>query len=565
MKKTLITIVFFAFFVSITIAQKSPYKINKELVTDSAMVVSAHPLASEAGKEILKKGGNAIDAMVTVHFVLAVVYQRAGNIGGGGFLLYRDAKGEKYALDFREKAPLAAKRDMYLDAQGKAIDSLSRDGHLAVAVPGSVGGIFEAHLKYGKLPWADLIEPAIYWAKKGFLLTEKEADILNAYRNDFKKLNHYLPVFYKKNPWKKGDRIVQKDLAQTLTRIQKQGAEGFYKGKTAELIEAEMIKGKGILTLEDLAAYQPVWRKPIEFTYRNQYNIITMPPSSSGGIILAEMMQMAENYPLAKMEYHAVSSTHLMAEIEKRAYADRSQHLGDTDFYPSPVEALLEKTYAKSRMSDFSYQKATASQDIKPGQPSKTSEQTTHYSILDKEGNAVAVTTTVNNNFGSRVVVQHGGFILNNEMDDFSAKPGSPNLFGLIGAEANAIAPSKRMLSSMTPTLVEKDKQLFLVLGTPGGSTITTTIFQVLTQLIDYNFSLFDAIQNPRFHHQWLPDRIDFEKDCFSIETQKKLQEMGHQLREREPIGRVDAIQVLPNRKKVGVGDRRGDDSASGY
>jgi gamma-glutamyltranspeptidase/glutathione hydrolase len=565
MKKTLIIIVFFAFFVSITIAQKSPYKINKELVTDSAMVVSAHPLASEAGKEILKKGGNAIDAMVAVHFVLAVVYQRAGNIGGGGFLLYRDAKGGKYALDFREKAPLAAKRDMYLDTQGKAIDSLSRDGHLAVAVPGSVAGIFEAHLKYGKLPWADLIEPAIYWAKKGFLLTEKEADILNAYRNDFKKLNHYLPVFYNKNPWKKGDRIVQKDLAQTLTRIQKQGAEGFYKGKTAELIEAEMIKGKGILTLEDLAAYQPVWRKPIEFTYRNQYNIITMPPSSSGGVILAEMMQMAENYPLAKMEYHAVSSTHLMAEIEKRAYADRSQHLGDTDFYPSPVEALLEKTYAKSRMSDFSYQKATASQDIKPGQPSKTSEQTTHYSILDKEGNAVAVTTTVNNNFGSRVVVQHGGFILNNEMDDFSAKPGSPNLFGLIGAEANAIAPSKRMLSSMTPTLVEKDKQLFLVLGTPGGSTITTTIFQVLTQLIDYNFSLFDAIQNPRFHHQWLPDRIDFEKDCFSIETQKKLQEMGHQLREREPIGRVDAIQVLPNRKKIGVGDRRGDDSASGY
>lgn len=565
MKKTLIIIVFFAFFISITIAQKSPYKINKELVTDSAMVVSAHPLASEAGKEILKKGGNAIDAMVAVHFVLAVVYQRAGNIGGGGFLLYRDAKGGKYALDFREKAPLAAKRDMYLDTQGKAIDSLSRDGHLAVAVPGSVAGIFEAHLKYGKLPWADLIEPAIYWAKKGFLLTEKEADILNAYRNDFKKLNHYLPVFYNKNPWKKGDRIVQKDLAQTLTRIQKHGAEGFYKGKTAELIEAEMIKGKGILTLEDLAAYQPVWRKPIEFTYRNQYNIITMPPSSSGGVILAEMMQMAENYPLAKMEYHAVSSTHLMAEIEKRAYADRSQHLGDTDFYPSPVEALLEKTYAKSRMSDFSYQKATASQDIKPGQPSKTSEQTTHYSILDKEGNAVAVTTTVNNNFGSRVVVQHGGFILNNEMDDFSAKPGSPNLFGLIGAEANAIAPSKRMLSSMTPTLVEKDKQLFLVLGTPGGSTITTTIFQVLTQLIDYNFSLFDAIQNPRFHHQWLPDRIDFEKDCFSIETQKKLQEMGHQLREREPIGRVDAIQVLPNRKKVGVGDRRGDDSASGY
>ena len=534
-------------------------------MTDSAMVVSAHPLASEAGKEILKKGGNAIDAMVAVHFVLAVVYQRAGNIGGGGFLLYRDAKGGKYALDFREKAPLAAKRDMYLDTQGKAIDSLSRDGHLAVAVPGSVAGIFEAHSKYGRLPWSDLIEPAVYWAKKGFLLTEKEAEILNTYRNDFKKLNHHLPVFYNKNPWKKGDRIVQKDLAQTLTRIQKQGADGFYKGKTAELIEAEMIKGKGILTLKDLAAYQPVWRKPIEFTYRNQYNIITMPPSSSGGVILAEMMQMAENYPLAKMEYHAVSSTHLMAEIEKRAYADRSQHLGDTDFYPSPVEALLDKAYAKSRMSDFSYQKATASQDIKPGQPSKTSEQTTHYSILDKEGNAVAVTTTVNNNFGSRVVVQHGGFILNNEMDDFSAKPGSPNLFGLIGAEANAIAPSKRMLSSMTPTLVEKDKQIFLVLGTPGGSTITTTIFQVLTQLIDYNFSLFDAIQNPRFHHQWLPDRIDFEKDCFSIETQKKLQEMGHQLREREPIGRVDAIQVLPNRKKVGVGDRRGDDSASGY
>ena len=528
------------------------------------MVVSAHPLASEAGSEILKKGGNAVDAMVAVHFALAVVYPKAGNIGGGGFMVYRDKNGKASTLDFREKAPLASSRNMYLDKTGNAIDSLSRFGHLAVGVPGSVAGMYEAHKKYGQLPWSELIEPAIKMAEIGFAITAIEAAALNENKLKFIQINSHENAFVKKSNWKAGQKLKQKELAQVLRLIQKEGADGFYKGKTAELIVEDIKKGGGILSLEDLEKYQAKWRTPIVFDYKKNYKIITMPPPSSGGIVLAMLMQMLEDQLLEQMGFHSAAAVHIMAEAERRAYADRAKHLGDSDFYPVPIEAMLDKSYAKSRMRDFNAQKSTTSKQINAGTPSKTSEQTTHYSIVDADGNAVSVTTTLNGNYGSSVVVKGAGIILNNEMDDFSAKPGSPNMFGLLGAEANAIQPEKRMLSSMTPTIVEKDGKLLLVVGTPGGATIITSVFQVIMNVIEFRQTLQDAVQSPRFHHQWLPDQIYHEKNCFDAATAKKLIEMGHVLKERGQIGQVEAILVRPDGKLEGAADKRGDDSAAG-
>lgn len=543
--------------------EAQPYQINKQVIAENGMVVAAHPLASEEGLKILKKGGNAIDAMVTVHFVLAVVYQRAGNIGGGGFMVYRDKNGKSSCLDFREKAPLKAFRDMYLNKNRAAVDSLSRDGHLAVGVPGSVAGMFEAHQKYGKLPWSELVEPAIRIADKGYILTDLDAKELNGFLNDFIKNNRYVPVFC--DLWKSGDKLIQKDLAKTLRFIWKNGRDGFYKGKVADLIVEEMKAGKGIISYEDLEKYEAKWRTPIQFRYKENYNIITMPPPSSGGIILALMMNMAENQNLKQRGFHSESSIHLIAEIERRAYADRAKHLGDSDFYPVPLEGLLDKTYAKSRISNFDPTKASKSQNIEAGIPRKSSEETTHYSIVDQDGNAVAVTTTLNGNYGSKVIVKGGGFFLNNEMDDFSAKPGTPNMFGLVGAEANAIQPGKRMLSSMTPTIVEKNGKLHLVVGTPGGATIISSVYQVLLNVLEYELGLQDAVQKPRFHHQWLPDQIFHEENTFNESTQKNLKDLGHKLQKRGNIGLVDAIIVLPDGKLEGAADYRYYDSASGY
>ncbi len=541
------------------------YKIQKELVAEKAMVVSAHPLASEAGRDILKKGGNAVDAMVAVHFALAVVYPKAGNIGGGGFMVYRDKNGNASTLDFREKAPLTASRNMYLDKNGNAIDSLSRNGHLAVGVPGSVAGMFEAHKKYGKLPWSVLLEPAVKLAENGFEITAQEANALNYNQKNFARINQHENAFVKKTAWKSGQKLMQKELAEVMRRIQQNGQDGFYKGKTAELIVDDMKRGGGIISMQDLEKYQAKWRNPIVFEYKKNYKVITMPPPSSGGVVLAILMQMVEDQPLEQMGFHSPAAVHLMAEAERRAYADRAEHLGDSDFYPVPIEAMLDKAYAKLRMRDYNEKKATPSKQIKAGKPIKTSEQTTHYSIVDADGNAVSVTTTLNGNYGSSVVVKGAGIILNNEMDDFSAKPGSPNMFGLLGAEANAIQPEKRMLSSMTPTILEKDGKLFMVVGTPGGATIITSVFQVIMNVIEFRLPLQDAVQKTRFHHQWLPDQIYHEKNCFDAATAKKLAEMGHSLKERSSIGQVEAILVRPDGKLEGAADRRGDDSAAGY
>lgn len=537
------------------------YQEYKRLDGEKAMVVSAHPLASIAGKKILKSGGNAIDAAVAVHFMLAVVYPEAGNIGGGGFMLFRPAQGPTQSLDFREIAPALAYKHMYLDSLGQANDSLSRLGAWAVGVPGSVAGLFEAHQKYGKLPWAKLIAPAIEVAKKGYILSPSAAARLNNKLPDMRKVNRFQTPFMKKEHWSAGDRIIQKKLAQTLKRIQKEGRDGFYKGVTAALFLAEMQAAGGLIQAQDLENYQPKWRKPIQFNYKNNYTIYSMPPPSSGGVALAQLLNMVENYPLKQMGFQSTRAVHLMVEAERRVYSDRAKHLGDTDFYPVPIEALIDKSYAKNRMRSFSYQKASPSKAIQAGTPKKIAEETTHYSIVDEAGNAVAITTTINGNYGSKLMVQGAGFFLNNEMDDFSAKPGHPNMFGLLGSQANAIAPNKRMLSSMTPTIIDKNGELFMVLGSPGGSTIITSVFQVLLNVIEFDQDLSTAVQAPRFHHQWLPDQIYIEEGAIPENEQQQLKKMGHQFKLREPIGRVDAIIRLPNGRWQGAADQRGNDS----
>lgn len=540
---------------------QAQYESPKQAKSKGGMVVTAHPLATAVGADILQRDGNAIDAMVAVHFALAVVYQRAGNIGGGGFLVYRAKNGDCHSLDFRETAPKAATQTMFLDSAGNAVASRSRDGHLAVGVPGSVAGMWEAHQLYGKLDWNGLLEPAIKLAEEGFLLTNGEAAVLNEHQTTFKEVNRFAPVFVKDSLFKKGDTIVQKELAQTLRLIQKYGRNGFYMGAVAELIEQEMAARGGLITRDDLAHYKAIWRKPLTFYYK-QYQLITMPPPSAGGVLLAQLFGMVGRFPLVKWGFQSVRSVHLITEAERRAYADRSQHLGDPDFYKIPIQKLLDSNYIKRRLQNFDAQKATPSSQLKAGDMGKESEQTTHYSIVDKMGNAVAVTTTVNTDYGSKVVVKGGGFILNNEMDDFSAKPNSPNVFGLVGGEANAIAPNKRMLSSMTPTIVEKNNELFLVVGTPGGATITTSVFQVLLNVLEYKKPLLEAVHAKRFHHQYLPDKIYCEKGTFAPKTKQALKKMGHTVEERKSIGLVEAIMIHSDGTREGVADNRGIDSA---
>ena len=533
------------------------------LITSQAMVVTAHPLASEAGKQILAKGGNAVDAAIATQFALAVVFPYAGNIGGGGFMVIRQADGTTATLDFREKAPLAAHRDMYLDEKGEVIENLSTLGHLAVGVPGSVDGMVRAHQKYGSLPWAELLAPAIKLAAEGFPLTEREAAGLNKRAEVFTKTNTVVPEQFIRE-WQPGDTLIQSDLAATLQRISDQGRDGFYKGETARLLLAEMQRGGGIITQEDLDTYEAKWRAALTGNYRG-YRIITMPPPSSGGIALLQLLAMVEPYALAEIGHNTADYAHLLVEAERRAYADRAEYLGDMDYYHVPVKQLLDRSYLLERMQSFDPQHATPSDSVSHGRIMVESEQTTHFSIVDAQGNAVAVTTTLNGAFGSKVVVGGAGFFLNNEMDDFSIKPGFPNMFGLIGGEANAIEPGKRMLSSMTPTIVEKNGKLFFVTGTPGGATIITSVFQSVLNVIDFGMGAQEAVNARRFHHQWKPDMIMMETGAFDETTQAELRARGHKLFDRGKIGRVDAILVLPDSTLEGGADPRGDDAAAGF
>lgn len=547
-------------------ANEPLYAVTQSVVEDSAMVVSPHPLSTEVGISILREGGNAVDATIALQFAMAVVYPRAGNIGGGGFLVIRQKDGNTASLDYREKAPAAANRNMYLDSLENVIEGLSTSGHLAAGVPGTVAGMFAAHEKYGKLPVQDLIMPAIKFAEEGFRVSQEEADRLNRFQESFRKYNDEPNPFLKDN-WKAGDLLVQKELAKTLQRIHDQGREGFYGGTTARLIEAEMAEGNGIISPADLQRYQAIWRAPLMDDYK-QYRVISMPPSSSGGVALLQMLEMLESFPLSEYGFHSPEAVHLMAEVARRAYADRTEHMGDMDFYPVPIDTLLSKGYLSDRMANFQLDSATTSNHILAGNFTVGIEsfETTHTSVVDEDGNAVAVTTTLNSNYGSKVWVDSAGFFLNNEMDDFSIKPGVPNQFGLIGAEANAVAAGKRMLSSMTPTIIEKDGELFMVLGTPGGSTIITSVMQVFLNVAEFGMDLEAAVVAKRFHHQWLPDQIMVEAGGFSPELKATLEAMGHSFREVQSIAKVKAIQVLEDGRLHGVADPRNtDDDAKGY
>ena len=549
----------------IVFPQFTNINIVKEIRTkDKGLVVSAHPLASEAGARIMKMGGNAFDATIATQLALAVVYPQAGNIGGGGFLVGVKNNGEKFTIDFRETAPAKSSRDMYVDKNGQANTDLSQNGHLAAGVPGSVAGFF-ATLKHAKLPMEKLIQPAIDLAEQGFSVTGREAALLNGQKQFFDRHNQTKTVFQKNEPWKQGDILIQKDLAQTLKRIQTNGEKGFYEGRTAALISAEMKRGKGIMTEQDLRNYKVVERKPLAFTY-NENEIVSMPLPSSGGILLAQMLKMSSFENLAQYPHNSAEAVQIMIEAERRAFADRAEFMGDPDFISDQTQMLISDTYLKNRWKSFNKNLATRSAEVGKivAQP-KESTETTHISIIDKEGNAVSVTTTLNGLYGSKVVVSGAGFFLNNEMDDFSVKPGVPNMFGAVGGEANAVAPGKRMLSSMTPTIVEKNGKLLLVVGTPGGSTIMTSVFQTILNVVDWNMDIQSAVNAPRFHHQWLPDEIAAEKQSFSPELRERLKQKNYKITDRGAIGRVDAILVDESGFLHGGADPRGDDTALGY
>lgn len=537
------------------------YSIQKTINCRNGAVVSAHPLASETGVSILRKGGNAVDAAIATQLALAVVYPNAGNLGGGGFLVGHLAGGKNIAIDYREKAPSKAHRDMYLDAAGNANTKLSQDGHLSSGVPGTVAGLFSS-AKYGKLPFKELIQPAIDLAERGFVITEEEAQSLNRNRESFVKLNSVQPVFVKAQPWKAGDTLIQTDLANTLKRIRDNGQKGFYEGETAKLIVEEMQRGNGIISYDDLKNYEAKEREIVSFPYKG-YTILTMPLPASGGVLLPQMMKMIETRNVKSMGFQTTASVQLMTEIERRAYADRAKYLGDADFYKVPVKYLTSEAYVKARMQDYDPSKAGNSTAIQAGIVPE-SEETTHLSVYDKEGNAIAVTTTLNNSYGSRTIVGGAGFILNDEMDDFSVKPGVPNMYGAVGADANAIVPGKRMLSSMTPTIVLRDQKPYIIAGTPGGTTITTSVFQTLINLLEFDMSVSDAVNKPKFHHQWLPDEIYVERS-FPQSVRDELEKMGYKIRQRGNIGRTEVIRVNADGTIEAVADDRGEDHAAGF
>ena len=537
-------------------------------------VVSARKEASDIGVEIMKKGGNAFDAMVAVHLALAVTYPIAGNIGGGGFVVYHTSNGESGSLDFREKAPGKAFKDMYLDDNGDVIEDMSTLGGAAVGVPGSISGIFEIHSKFGSLPIKDLFQPSIELAKNGFVITKRQESALKDKMKDFIKVNGNESLF--SNNYQEGDTLKNINLSNTLDKIANHGPKAFYEGEIAKMIVDEVQESGGIMTVEDLKNYNSVWRDPIKFKYK-ELEVISMPLPSSGGILLGQLLKAVESYDIAQYGHNSVESIQIMVEAERRAYADRSFYMGDPDFNKLPVYELMDDEYVKARMESFSWDKATLSSDVSHGdlKTIKESDQTTHYSIIDADGNSVSVTTTLNTNYGSKVFVEAGGFFLNNEMDDFSSKPGHPNSFGLIGSEANSVEANKRMLSSMTPTIVLKNKKPSLIVGTPGGSTIITSVFQTILNVYEFNMSMQEAVNAPRVHHQWLPDVVIIEKDGIDSVQDSILRSKnyfvvslpivsdGPNIRARSSIGKVDAIFIDENGDVSTGADPRGDDHAT--
>ncbi len=536
---------------------------SPENIAIKAAVVSARTEASKIGVNIMDKGGNAFDAMIATDLALSVCYPNAGNIAGGGFLVYRKNDGSFGSLDYREKAPSLASRDMYLNSDGNVIKGKSIIGGLAIGVPGTVAGLYEVHKKFGSLPWSELVQPAIDLATRGYLVTEKQQKSFDGKKNEFIEVNGENTFYAKKH--EKGDIVINLPLANTLKLIQENGRAGFYQGVNAERFINRVKNTGGIISKEDLKNYYPVWRKPIQFEYK-ELTITSMAPPSSGGVCLGQMLKMIEPFDIKKYGHNSMESIQVMVEVERRSYADRTEYLGDPDFVNIPQNELLDSLYLNKRMSDFNWKKATLSSDINPGNiVFNETEETTHYSIIDKEGNAVSVTTTLNGSYGSKVYVEDGGYFLNNEMDDFSSKPGVPNMFGLLGSEANSILPGKRMLSSMTPTIVEKNKKLYMILGTPGGSTIITSVFQTILNAYEFNMGIQESVNAARFHHQWMPDIVILEPKQFDLSLILNLNNIGYNIEERfsRIIGRVDAIMIDDNGVISTGADPRGDDSSS--
>tara|TARA_B100001109_G_scaffold4203_1_gene3296 strand:- start:6526 stop:8196 length:1671 start_codon:yes stop_codon:yes gene_type:complete len=538
-------------------------KVDEGVVSENAMVVSAREEASKIGIKILKKGGNAFDAMMATELALAVSYPSAGNIGGGGFMVYRMSDGTIGALDYRERAPIKSSRDMYLDDNGNIIEGLSMIGALSIGVPGTIAGIFEAHERFGKLEIEEIISPVIDLAKNGFVITENQQMRINENRKYFQLANKSKILF--DDNFKKNDTIRNHKLAATLERIMVNGKNEFYHGETAKKLVEFINQNGGIISLEDLKIYKPIWRDPITFNY-DGLKIISMSPPSSGGICINQIMTMIEPYNLKSFGHNSINYIKLLVEAERRSFADRSHFLGDPDFISIPTKMLTNKDYLENRMVDFSFEEPTDSNKIGYGDILiPEANETTHYSIVDQFGNAIAVTTTLNGTFGSKLFADELGFFLNNEMDDFSSKPGFPNMYGLIGGEANKIEPKKRMLSSMSPTIVEKDGELYMTLGTPGGSTIITSVVQTILNVHEFEMTMNEAVNSPRFHHQWKPDSIRIELDYFDRDVIEALLKSGYRLNDKGTIGRVDGILIRDDKMLEGGADKRGDDTALGF